>query len=211
MVIIIGHLEWRSSSPSSDCPGHSSTLNTFTIMQRLGMGGAHVAATSVQAKPGTRCPKSWPTALSQRKEHWSISSWRSGTGGKVNRLNFQRRRSSLLPFHHMLWLHYCSCLIEHFINNVPSWCPSRRWCAQVAASRRTFSCNNMAKCQSRVLAGQSGDGGRWLRQGGGSSARLLTVRPLSDAVKSAVFVSSWILLNFVIFTVFFLFVLAVFS
>jgi hypothetical protein len=43
-----------SSLPSSAHPGHSYTLNTFTKTPPLGMGGAQVAATITQAKPGTR-------------------------------------------------------------------------------------------------------------------------------------------------------------
>jgi hypothetical protein len=41
-------------------------------------------------------------------------------------------------------------------------------CAQVVTSYSTFRCNKMAKCQSSVLAGNSGDSGRQLRQGSGS-------------------------------------------
>ncbi len=45
----------------------------------------------------------------------------------------------------------------------------------MAASDWAFSCAKMATCQSSVLAGSSGDGGRQLRQGGGGGARLLAV------------------------------------
>ncbi len=57
VVIIIAHLEWGSSFPSSARPGHSYTSNTFTKTLCLGMGRAQVAATLVQAKPGTGAPR----------------------------------------------------------------------------------------------------------------------------------------------------------
>jgi hypothetical protein len=65
-------------------------------MLSLGMGRAQVAATFIQAKPGTRGPKSWPTATSQQRVRWSSRSWHGDDGGKANRHNFRRRRSSLL-------------------------------------------------------------------------------------------------------------------
>ncbi len=88
MVIIIAHLEWGSSFPSSARPGRSYTSNTFTKTLCLGMGRAQVAATLVQAKPGTGAPKSWPTATSQWRVHQSSCSWCSGDGGKTNCRSF---------------------------------------------------------------------------------------------------------------------------
>jgi hypothetical protein len=47
--------------------------------------------------------------------------------------------------------------------------------AQVVAAHRAFSCNKMVKCQSSVLAGDSGDRGKQLRQGCGAACRGGTV------------------------------------
>jgi hypothetical protein len=59
------------------------------------------------------------------------------------------------------------------INNMLSCCPYWRKRAQEAASHLGFSCKKMAKCQSSVLAGDSGDSGRPLRQGSGDGSSYL--------------------------------------
>ncbi len=130
-----------SSLPSSICPGRSYTLNTFTQMLHLGMRRAQVAATFVQAMPGTGGPKNWPTTVTQRRVRRSIHPWRCGVNGKANCRNLRRRRSSMSSVFSVVIAYIQQLLNRLFINNMLSCCPSWRWCTQLEASHCSFSCS----------------------------------------------------------------------
>ncbi len=65
-------------------------------------------------------------------------------------------------FRYLSWLQNYSSLTESFINNVTSFYASWRWCAQVAASYRTFSCNSKsAETPVKCPSGQTVSMGQW--------------------------------------------------
>jgi hypothetical protein len=61
---------------------------------------------------------------------------------------------------------------------VLSCCPFWKWCTQMATSYCAFSSDKMAKHQSSVREGDSGDSSIQLRWGVGGCARPLAVGPL---------------------------------
>jgi hypothetical protein len=111
-------------------------------------------------------------------------SWHGGNGDKEDRRNFHRRRLPLLPV--LVQCRGCNTVLQqlniNFHRQFAFMLSFLEVVTQVAASHHGFSCNKMVNHQSSILAGNSGDSSRQLRQGGGGGDRLLTVGQLAGAL-----------------------------
>jgi hypothetical protein len=125
-------------------------------MLHLDMGRAQLTAIFVQAKPGNVGPKSLPTGRV----------WCGGDSSKANCCNFRRRRLSLSPVLSIVVAGKLQLLNRLFPKQCAYMLSILDVWTQVAASHWTFSCNKLAKCQTSVLAADSGDGSRQLWRGG---------------------------------------------